>query len=132
MVAELPNVNGVVITDSASGNVIGGTEPSGQGASSLGNVIAANTANGVLIDDGAAKNQVVGNFIGIDSHGIALPGNLTGIDIVGSANNTIGGTSSAAGNVIVRQHVRRHPDRRPGCHRGQRRSGDDGQRRGRE
>jgi hypothetical protein len=58
---------------------------------------------GVRIDGGG--NFVQGNYIGLNASGTAAlqpPSGTTGIDIEGlSGNNTIGGTTPGAGNVIV-------------------------------
>ncbi len=86
---------GVLILLGASNNVIGGT------AAGALNVIAANGNDGVRINDAGSSNNVVqGNFIGTDVNGAAL-GNNRGVSIVGASNNTIGGLSSNAGNVIA-------------------------------
>ena len=100
---SLPNFDGVVIKDHASGNFVGGTQVVGGVESSLGNTIAANFLVGVTIADGATTNQVIGNGIGmsITSPGIALKGNYESVDISDAANNTIGGTTPAARNFIV-------------------------------
>jgi parallel beta-helix repeat protein len=71
----------------ASNNTIGGTAPG------AGNLVSANTNNGVWLDgDG---NLVQGNFIGTDKNGAADLGNGTaGVRISGGINNTV------AGNVV--------------------------------
>jgi hypothetical protein len=88
------NGNGVSVF-SASNNSIGGT------AAGAGNVIGGHQFDGVVIDQ-ANGNVVQGNKIGTDPTGtVALP-NVIGV-LVGfgsSANNLIGGTSTAAGNLI--------------------------------
>jgi hypothetical protein len=98
--------NGVVITSTGaidpnqqaqtSGNVVGGT------AAGAGNVIAANGLNGVLIDGSLATgNAVQGNFIGTDSSGTtALGNNLNGVTTSQAPNNTIGGSTVQARNII--------------------------------
>jgi len=52
-----------------------------------------------LVLDGYGGDTVVGNYIGTDASGSVLRGNNGGIVIL-SGNNTIGGASSAARNVI--------------------------------
>ena len=99
-VTRLGNANGVVVSTGASGNTIGGTASSGGQQISLGNTIAANNTNGVLIEDGATTNQVLGNFIGTNPLGAKLEGNVGGVDIVDAFNNVIGGTTTAARNYI--------------------------------
>ena len=78
-------------------NTIGGVAPG------TGNLISANATGGVrIVGSGAADNLVEGNLIGTNAAGTASLGNeADGIDIVSGANdNTIGGTVSAARNVI--------------------------------
>ncbi len=89
---------GILITDGASGNVIGGTGPND------GNVISGNTGAGVLIRDnlipGTTNNTLQGNLIGTDSTGTLDRGNTgAGVRIEsGADSNTIG--TAGAGNVI--------------------------------
>ena len=45
-------------------------------------------------------NVVTGNFLGTDGTGTLARSNITGLRINGSANNTIGGTTAAARNLI--------------------------------
>jgi uncharacterized repeat protein (TIGR01451 family)/CSLREA domain-containing protein len=87
--------NGVLISN-ASSNTIGGT------TSGAGNLISGNNASGITISgNSAASNQVQGNLIGTDSGGTSALGNVNGgILISSSSNNTIGGTTAAARNVI--------------------------------
>jgi CSLREA domain-containing protein len=95
--AELGNATNGVDINNAPGNSIGGT---GVGA---GNVISNNKWEGVVIHGGeAVANLVQGNFIGTDITGTAPRGNSgTGIHIYdGATNNTIGGTTDQARNVI--------------------------------
>ena len=89
---------GVTILD-ASNNTVGGT------TSSARNVISGNTQHGVLIQKSSASatgNRVEGNYIGTDINGTADVGNvLEGILITGGAtSNTVGGSTTGAGNVI--------------------------------
>src|SRR5262249_29123273 len=87
-----------VIIDNNPNTVIGGTSPG------AGNVISGNTgAAGVLITGpNATGNQVLGNFIGTNVTGTAAVANTQdGVRIeAGANNNTIGGTTAAARNVI--------------------------------
>ena len=101
--------NGVEIGNAASDNTIGGFSSVGPDGTltGAGNVISANTANGVLIDGGASFNFVQGNFIGTGANGtepaVAIPaiasvpspvpvlGNgQDGILIQDSPNNVVG------------------------------------------
>jgi parallel beta-helix repeat protein len=91
---------GVEIRD-AAGNTVGGT------ASGAGNLISAN-ANGVLLDTGVfpsiatTNNVIAGNLIGTDATGtMALGNRVNGIEIVDVSGNTVGGTITAARNVIA-------------------------------
>jgi trimeric autotransporter adhesin len=55
----------------------------------------------VWIDgSGSTGNKVEGNYIGTDAAGTADLGNLYGVYIDGASNNTVGGTTVAARNVI--------------------------------
>ncbi len=84
--------DGAGIRIAASPNTIGGT------MAGAGNVISGNLA-GVFTDIGAGGDLVQGNFIGTDVTGTAPLGNsLFGL-IMGN-NNTIGGTTAGARNVI--------------------------------
>jgi titin len=78
-------------------NIIGGT---GTGA---GNVIAGNSAAGVAITNGSSGNLVQGNLIGTDVTGTQPLGNAQqGVALVGAgtSNNLVGGTDTAARNII--------------------------------
>ena len=86
--------DGVEINSGASGNTIGGTTPGAR------DIISGNTIYGVEIDTGATGNIVEGSYIGTDVTGDVAVGNSNGIWIA-SGSNTIGGTTSGAGNVIV-------------------------------
>ena len=67
------------------------------------NVISASLQQGIVIAGAAAKGNVIaGNLIGTNASASAALGNtMDGISIQSSAsNNTIGGTTAGAGNVI--------------------------------
>jgi hypothetical protein len=86
---------GVSITN--SNNTIGGT------AAGAGNLISGNGSGGIVMGTITAHgNEVQGNLIGTDISGTAALGNDgAGIALgIGSTNNTIGGTTAAAANVI--------------------------------
>ena len=89
-----PMVYGVLVT--AASNTIGGVIAVDR------NVISGNADAGVAIaGSGASGNVLEGNYIGTDITGTEPLGNGTvGIYISGSLDNTIGGTTSGAGNVI--------------------------------
>jgi hypothetical protein len=94
----LPNVgDGVLISAGASGNLVGGT------VAGAANVISSNLSSGVHIaDNGTTGNLVKGNLIGTDATGTQPLGNAAdGVVISGGASgNIVGGSVSAAGNVI--------------------------------
>jgi len=93
----LANGNGVFLSTSTKNNTIGGTSAGAR------NIISGNTNYGVKIQNtGTNNNTVCGNYIGTDKNGTADLGNASiGVYIcVGAQNNTVGGTSSGAGNVI--------------------------------
>ncbi len=88
--AALPNASGVTI------NSVSGTTVSG-------NVISGNNNIGIaILNQGATSNFVTGNFIGTNFDGTtAVPNTNIGIVIGGGAtDNTIGGTTPAARNII--------------------------------
>ena len=96
------NQDGVVISDQATNNTIGGTVAAR-------NVISGNTDTGVYITDtGTRMNMVQSNYIGtsvdgatvLDANGMPLGNTNDGVRITGGADqNTIGGTA-AQGNLI--------------------------------
>jgi titin len=90
----LGNANdGVLI--SGSNDIVGGTTPNAR------NIISANGASGVALGFFAANNLVEGNYLGTDVTGEAALGNsIAGATLVFSFNNTIGGSSPGAGNLI--------------------------------
>ena len=96
--AALGNGNsGIEVYGGANGNTIGGDATLGGG-----NLVSANAFSGIAIyGAGTDGNTVVGNRIGTDADGTVNLGNGdAGIRIDNAANNAIGGTTSAEGNVI--------------------------------
>ncbi|MCA1684424.1 MAG: hypothetical protein LC745_00255, partial [Planctomycetia bacterium] len=91
-----PNLTGVVIESGASGNTVGGA------TAGAGNVISGNLGNGVLISGAAATGNVIaGNRIGTNAAGDSALANAgSGVLLDGAPNNTVGGTTAAARNVI--------------------------------
>jgi hypothetical protein len=88
---------GVEIAEGANGNTIGGT------AAAARNIISGNNFIGLSIHDSGTNNNLVrANFIGTNAMGTAaIPNAYQGIEIFGGAqNNTIGGTTAGARNVI--------------------------------
>jgi hypothetical protein len=108
-----PSSGDGILIQNASNNTIGTAAPADR------NVISGNALNGIHIvgtlNAPATGNIIQGNFIGVDKGGIngvgtrtepaPAPGstegnNLFGIEISGGNNNTIGGTTAGARNVI--------------------------------
>lgn len=84
--------NAIAISSSPN-NVIGGTTPNAR------NVIASRDGGISIFGFGGNGNQVLGNYIALNAAGdVALPV-FQGI-FVGTSNNTIGGTTPGARNVI--------------------------------
>jgi titin len=94
--AAISNAFGVIIQGGASGNQIGGT------VAGAGNLICANTSDGVFLNGAGTSNNVIeGNNVGVGTFGQVL-GNGIGVLIAGGAsNNLIGGTVPRAGNLIA-------------------------------
>ena len=90
------SITGVGIDNGATGNVIGGTEPG------AGNVISGNQGGVRIVTATATANVVQGNLIGTDRTGAGGLGNTEyGVLIdFDASNNTVGGTTAAARNVI--------------------------------
>ena len=87
------STDGVVLKDGADGNTVGGT------AAGARNIISGNGATGIDIQTN--NNTVEGNYVGLDTTGVAGLGNLKGIYLNATATgNHIGGTAANAGNVI--------------------------------
>ena len=96
--AALPNaLSGIILTDGANHNTIGGT------TGTAGNVISGNSQYGVWVSGTATtQNVFLGNYIGTNHAGTAaLPNPSAGIILTDGANhNTIGGNTDAAANVL--------------------------------
>lgn len=90
-----PNFDAGISIDDSSNDVIGGTSPAER------NIISGNTNQNIYLIDGSSDNAVQGNFVGLTSAGISsLPDYGNGVSVFDASNNTIGGTSPGAGNVI--------------------------------
>ncbi len=91
----VPNVVGVYVNGSP-GNTIGGV------ATGLGNVISGNTSTGVIVFGAlSSRNVVAGNFVGTDITGTRLVPNDVGVFLSGASDNTVGGATAGAGNLIA-------------------------------
>ena len=89
------SVFGVAVVNGASNNTIGGTTPGAR------NVISSNGQPGVTIQGVTSTgNLVQGNFIGTDVTGAVALGGGGGVFVVWSPNNTIGGTTAGARNIL--------------------------------
>src|SRR5581483_4609057 len=86
------NVNGVEIA--GTNNTLGSTVSGGI------NYISGNTNDGVLIDSTAKGNLLLSNDVGTDFTGQKAVANSIGIEVAG-AGNTLGGTVSAARNLVA-------------------------------
>jgi uncharacterized repeat protein (TIGR01451 family) len=86
------NSSGIVV--STANNTIGGS------VSGTGNVISGNTNAGLLlVGSGATGNLIEGNEIGTNAAGTSAVANTYGVLLMGP-NNTIGGTTAGASNLI--------------------------------
>lgn len=87
---------GVLITNSATNNVIGGNGPY------LANYISGNPNNGIEIEGvGTNTNTVIGNYIGTSFDGLSEVPNLVGIEVTtGPSNNFIGLAGAGNENYI--------------------------------
>jgi parallel beta-helix repeat protein len=95
-----PNGSDGIFLQATVDNTIGGTTPG------AGNVIFENFGSGINISIDASSQLVQGNFIGIGTNGLASLGNHgSGVLIYRSTDNTIGGTSTGAGNVISKNQI---------------------------
>ena len=89
--------NGILVTNGAVGNLIGGESTGGNDPTAnvfvrppQGNLISGNGVNGVLITGGATRNQLSGNFVGTSASGDSALGNrLDGVAIVGANGNQL-------------------------------------------
>jgi titin len=94
--AKLGNIRDGIIIGNSANNFVGGTR---QGA---GNLVSGNGIQGVEVyGPSATGNLIQGNLIGTDIGGhAALANGQSGVGLLGAANNTVGGTSAAARNII--------------------------------
>jgi CSLREA domain-containing protein len=93
--AALANGGHAVSIVGIANNTIGGTTPADR------NILSGNGASGVFLGTGATNNTVTGNFIGTNAAGTAAIANgNSGIFLTQTNGNTIGGTTTAARNII--------------------------------
>ncbi len=86
--------NSIGILVLAGNNTIGGT------TAGAGNVISGNKSDGIRTAYGISGVVVQGNYIGTDVTGTKSVANSIGVEVFNGSKDTIGGTSSGAGNVI--------------------------------
>ena len=92
-ISDLGNSDGIRIDNTSPGNSIGGT------ATTSRNVISGNESRGLSLS--SSGNVIRGNFIGTNAAGTAaLPNASSGISLINASNNTIGGTTAGARNII--------------------------------
>lgn len=89
-----PNGLGIYLRSSEDGNLIGGPAPAHR------NVISGNAGNGLDVTNSTAV-VISGNFFGTNASGtIAVPNGGYGVNMAGGTGSTVGGSTSAAGNLI--------------------------------
>ncbi|MBI3653664.1 MAG: VCBS repeat-containing protein [Acidobacteria bacterium] len=90
----VPNADGVSVFG-ITNSTVGGTTTAAR------NVISGNSADGVdIAGNVAGSNLVQGNYIGVNAAGSAALGNLGNGVYLLMKNNTVGGTTTAARNII--------------------------------
>ena len=88
---------GVLLTNAATGNKIGGSMAGER------NIVSGNSKDGVVLaDTGTTLNEIAGNYIGTSTSGMASVGNDGGaVSIVnGASNNRIGSGIANGGNLL--------------------------------
>lgn len=88
-------LNHTGIADRGIKTLIGGTKP-GQG-----NLIAASTVSGIVIEAAASKTTVQRNWIGVTADGLSSLANQVGILAYGAQGALIGGPMPSASNIIA-------------------------------
>ena len=86
---------GILVGGNAATNQIGGTTPQS------GNLIGGNGGSGVFFQNCKPGNQLLGNFIGVDSTGSnAVPNQEHGVRIM-ATSQFVGGVEPGSGNLIA-------------------------------
>jgi hypothetical protein len=103
-------LNSVIQYNGANGIVLDGVTNTVVGvAANERNIIAGNGLRGIVLQGGAANNNIQGNYIGTDGAGATANPNgvsgsgtalTSGIAIIDSPNNLIGGTTESNRNLI--------------------------------
>ena len=86
-----------ILVNAVSGtgnNLIGGTTVAAR------NLVSGNIHHGIYLSNGSSATTVQGNYIGTDLRGTVDLGNAVEGIGVDTSNNTIGGTTDGAGNLI--------------------------------
>jgi hypothetical protein len=90
-----------------AGNTLDGINIQGSDNNEIGGVTAAqrnvisDNSDGIQVLSGSTGNQIRGNFIGLNAAGTATVGNTgSGVHVLAVTGNTIGGTTSGAGNIL--------------------------------
>ena len=99
-VTALGNANNGIWINGASSNLIGGTV-SGAGNTISGNNVGVSITDALSPSSQANFNILQGNFIGTDTTSTVPDGNAIDGVYVSASSNTIGGTTSGAGNAIA-------------------------------
>lgn len=95
---DMGNSGSGIRVDQAIGTLIGGP-------SNLGNVIGANGAEGILLENGARGTGIRGNYIGVDIYMLAHSNAGSGILLDSSNANQIGSSDVQERNYIGRNYV---------------------------
>ncbi len=94
-----------ILIEDAPGNFVGGTVGTTPGGSCTGecNVLSGSDNDAIAIfGTGSTGNTVAGNYIGLMADGLNVNRNANyGVHIQNASNNTIGGNTSAARNVVA-------------------------------
>ncbi|WP_040756746.1 T9SS type A sorting domain-containing protein [Winogradskyella psychrotolerans] len=93
------NTGGGLYFNNTGGNQIGGILAN-QGNVISGNLIGGVTFEGTPINSAASNNSVQGNLIGTDATGTLVRGNTYNVQFLNAYNNTLGGNSIGARNII--------------------------------
>jgi CSLREA domain-containing protein len=93
----LGNGSSLEIRAGSTNNTVGGTSPEAR------NIISGNAYGVIIKDSGSTGNEVMGNYIGTTRSGTANLGNeVCGVVVGdGASGNRVGGTTSAAANIIA-------------------------------
>ena len=95
------NANHGVYIVSSAGNTIGGVTANDR------NVISGNTQSGIFITGAASQNNdIIGNYIGVDSSGNAAMANgAHGVTLIAAANNNTIGTDGDGSNDVAERNI---------------------------